>query len=220
MRRPGGAASNEECSILVLADGLGSGVKANILSTLTSKILCTMIEGGMPIEECIDTIAATLPGVQGAGGGLFHLHHHPGGAQQDGGADPVRQSGGDRVAGRPALRLSGDHPHRGGQDHPRKPLPRGGKRPVHRHERRRALRGVGTAFNYGWTRDNIIDFAEANYLPESSAKYVAGNIAEECNRLYGGPARGRHHHRRGAHSGPAVGEPGHRPPSTPTRTSR
>ena len=54
-------ASNEECSILVLADGLGSGVKANILSTLTSKILCTMIEGGMPIEECIDTIAATLP---------------------------------------------------------------------------------------------------------------------------------------------------------------
>ena len=54
-------AVNEECAILVLADGLGSGVKANILSTLTSKILCTMIEGGMAIEDCIDTIASTLP---------------------------------------------------------------------------------------------------------------------------------------------------------------
>lgn len=51
----------DDCLTLVLADGLGSGVKANILSTLTSKILSTMIDAGMSIEDCVDTIVKTLP---------------------------------------------------------------------------------------------------------------------------------------------------------------
>ena len=52
---------DESTKILVLADGLGSGVKANILSTLTSKMLSSMIAGDISIKECIRCMANTLP---------------------------------------------------------------------------------------------------------------------------------------------------------------
>ena len=42
---------NDNSTVIVLADGLGSGVKACILSTLTAKIISTMMAAGLPIEE-------------------------------------------------------------------------------------------------------------------------------------------------------------------------
>lgn len=176
----------EEDLTLVLADGLGSGVKANILSTLTSKILCTMISGGIPLEDCVSTIASTLPvcSVRQVAYSTFTI---------------LRILGGET-----AHIIQFDNPAtivlRRGEvfDYPRTTRVIAGKTiwessfPIEEDDLFIAMSdgaewaGVGMTMNFGWTRDSIADYAMANYLPDNSAKTTASILIDECDRLYGG----------------------------------
>ena len=47
--------------VAVLSDGLGSGVKASILSSLTAEIAARMFEAGGTVEDVMQTLVETLP---------------------------------------------------------------------------------------------------------------------------------------------------------------
>ncbi|MEG2621594.1 MAG: SpoIIE family protein phosphatase, partial [Clostridia bacterium] len=179
-------AADENSSLIVLADGLGSGVKANILSTLTSKILSTMIMGGMQIEDCIPTIADTLPvcKVRGVAYSTFSVVRVVDNVM----CELVQYDNPEIVVLRDGVRYNYPVTMRTVSG---KAI-REARFPVKEHDVIIAMSdgapfaGVGHDFNYGWQLDNIVQFAEANYQPDNSAMYIAGNIAEACNALYEG----------------------------------
>jgi hypothetical protein len=57
----------DHASSIILSDGLGSGVKANILSTLTSKIISVMMKANCEIDDVVDTLIETLPTCKNCG---------------------------------------------------------------------------------------------------------------------------------------------------------
>lgn len=48
-------------TVVVLADGLGSGVKASILSTITSQMISTLLSNGITLQDAVESISKTLP---------------------------------------------------------------------------------------------------------------------------------------------------------------
>ena len=50
-----------ESVTLALSDGLGSGVKANISATLTTRIAMHLLQNSLSLTEVVDTIGSTLP---------------------------------------------------------------------------------------------------------------------------------------------------------------
>lgn len=173
---------------LVLADGLGSGVKANILATLTSKIICTMMSNGMTLEQCVDTVARTLPvcSVRQVAYSTF----------------TILQISNNRMI----TLIQFDNPAcvllRDGMNYEYESILKviGDKKIYESHFPVKVgdvfisfsdgaeYAGVGNLLNFGWQRKNIIEYLELRYSSEMSAKTVSAFLAEECNRLYGGKA--------------------------------
>lgn len=175
----------DDSTVIVLADGLGSGVKASILSTLTSKIISTMMAEGISLEECVSTIAATLPicSVRGVAYSTFTIIH--------------------LINNEVAELIQYDNPHvimfRDNEnfDYPKSEMSIDGKK-VYKSEI--SLKegdifvamsdgcphaGIGIAYNFGWNRDDIIEFLAPLTVNDFTSKTLATILIDEVNRLYG-----------------------------------
>ena len=176
---------NDGSSVIVLADGLGSGVKASILSTLTSKIISTMMAAGLPIEECVSTIAKTLPvcSVRGVAYSTF----------------TIIQLKNNQIA----EIIQYDNPHvillrnNVNYNYPKYEMNIDGKK-IYKSEIRLQEgdifismsdgcphAGIGMSYNFGWKREDIIDFMEKMSLTGFTAKNLATLLIDEVDRLYG-----------------------------------
>ena len=176
---------NENSTVIVLADGLGSGVKASILSTLTSKIISTMMAEGLPLEECVETIAATLPvcSLRGVAYSTFTIIH-------------LRNNETAEI-------IQYDNPHviiirdEENYDYPKTEMNIGGKKifkstiKLQENDVFVAMSdgcphaGIGMLYNFGWKREDIISFVETLVPAGYTAKNLSTMLVDECNRLYG-----------------------------------
>ena len=149
-----------DADIIILSDGMGSGVKANILSTLTTRILGTMLKNGETIEDCVETIASTLPicAVRGVAYSTFTI---------------IRI-----IENEEAEIIQYDNPFvvllRNGKnwEYPREAVEIGGKTiyktriPIQKDDTFIAFSdgaihaGIGMSLNFGWERKDIIDYME------------------------------------------------------------
>ena len=176
---------SDDSTVIVLSDGLGSGVKASILSTLTSKIISTMLAEGLSLEECVETIAATLPvcSVRGVAYSTFTIIH----LKNNETAELIQY----------------DNPHaiiiRDEQvwDYPKTEMNIGGKKiyksviKLQENDIFVAMSdgcphaGIGTAYNFGWKREEIAEFMESLSHAGYTAKILSTMLVDECDKLYG-----------------------------------
>ena len=170
---------------LVLADGLGSGVKANILSTLTSKILCTMIAGGADMDDCVETIIQTLPvckerQVAYSTFSVIHVDNNGHGHLFEfDNPEAIWYHNGRSVdfPNREALQICGKQVF-----HTELALSAGDMVFVMSDGTIHA--GIGQMLNFGWQRKDIMEHLTANIDPHMSARAAACLLASACNDLY------------------------------------
>lgn len=176
--------STDNSRIMILADGMGSGVRANIFATLTSKILSTLFVNELNIDEAVQTIAKTLPisSVNGAAYSTFSILqiYHSGEAYlveydnpacifiRDGKKCPLPFA--ERTIEDKTIRESRFFV----QENDAFVLMSDGC----------IYCGTGEIMNYGWDWEQISDYALKVYKQTTSAKQMAKTINKVCEDLY------------------------------------
>ncbi len=168
----------------VLCDGMGSGVKANILATLSSKILCTMLSAGIPITDCIETLIASLPvcKVRNVAYATFSVCHINGEGKGellefDNPAALLLRNG--EVSDLPRVKsvVCGKNVYTTELD-----LKANDALVITSDGVEHA--GIGMLMNFGWERPQIKDYLRRAVKPNMSARAISATLAGECNELY------------------------------------
>ncbi|MDS1002479.1 SpoIIE family protein phosphatase [Clostridium sporogenes] len=175
-----------DCTIIVLADGLGSGVKANILSTLTSKIAATMLKEGANLYDTVDTIVNTLPicKVRNIAYSTFTLIK-------------IYNNGDAYIAeyDSPPIFIIRNNKY---LDFPKKEIIIDSKRVLESNIKLKPgdlltvvsdgviHAGLGEILNLGWQWENVKDYLERRSYQNMSTQFIAKDLLEVCFDLYDG----------------------------------
>ena len=175
----------ENSRVIVLADGLGSGVKASILSTLTSKIISTMMSEGLSLEECVQTIVKTLPvcSVRGVAYSTFTIVRIVDNVSAeiiefDNPKTIILRDGKNFEYNRTEMVIEGKKVYNSTIS-----LKDGDVFIVMSDGCPHA--GIGNLYNFGWKREKIADYMiPVVYAGGYSAKSLATILIDEVNKLY------------------------------------
>lgn len=169
---------------LVLADGLGSGVKANILATLTSKILSTMVSNNIPMEECVETIMQTLPvckerGVAYSTFSVIHINNDGKGYmfEFDNPMCIFMSNGVPKDLEREELNILNKKIYK-------TKLSLKNQDVIILMSDGVPHAGIGKTLNLGWQREDIIDYLVNNTNLDMSARCIANVLASASEALY------------------------------------
>lgn len=175
---------NGDWTTLVLADGLGSGVKASILSTLTSKILCRMISDDIDLIDCIETMIQTLPvckvrGLAYSTFSVIHVNSHGEGSliEFDNPQAIYYHDGHCRDFERTEMDIRGKRVYQSTLSLKENDL-------VIVMSDGTVHAGVGKILNFGWSRKQIMEHLDRTIRPGMSARAVSCLLASACNDLY------------------------------------
>jgi len=174
----------EDSTIVVLADGLGSGVKANILATLTSKIAGEMLKNGALIEDVVQTVAETLPvcKVRGLAYSTFTILQ----AYHDGTVYLVEYDNPPTFHFKNGRLVPIEHSERMVNGR----LIKESRFQIDRQDAFLFVSdgvihaGVGGVLNLGWQWDNVAEAMERYMQRDPTAEAAANYLTETCEHLY------------------------------------